>query len=66
MSGSIRDGVAIVGMGCTRFGELRDKSASDLVYRSVNNIANNTMNGMIGKNERSLLCHSRREEALWC
>ncbi|OIP90764.1 MAG: acetyl-CoA acetyltransferase [Syntrophaceae bacterium CG2_30_49_12] len=34
MSGSIRDRVAIVGMGCTRFGELWDKSASDLVVEA--------------------------------
>ena len=29
--GSIKDKVAIVGMGCTRFGELWDKSADDLI-----------------------------------
>ena len=31
MPKGIRDSVAIVGMGCTRFGELWDKSASDLM-----------------------------------
>ena len=31
MAESIKDKVAIVGMGCTRFGELWDKSASDLI-----------------------------------
>jgi len=31
MAGSIRDRVAIVGMGCTRFGERWDASASDLL-----------------------------------
>ncbi|MFC1914353.1 acetyl-CoA acetyltransferase [Chloroflexota bacterium] len=31
MSGSIKDKVAIIGMGCTRFGELWDKSAEDLM-----------------------------------
>jgi acetyl-CoA C-acetyltransferase len=31
MAESIRDKVAIVGMGCTRFGELWDKSVSDLM-----------------------------------
>ncbi|MDO8784967.1 MAG: acetyl-CoA acetyltransferase, partial [Syntrophales bacterium] len=31
MAGTIKDRVAIVGMGCTKFGELWDKSASDLV-----------------------------------
>lgn len=29
--GSIKDKVAIIGMGCTRFGELWDKSGSDLI-----------------------------------
>ena len=31
MADGIRDKVAIVGMGCTKFGELWDKSASDLI-----------------------------------
>jgi acetyl-CoA C-acetyltransferase len=31
MTGSIRDKVAIVGMGCTKFGELWDKGADDLM-----------------------------------
>jgi acetyl-CoA C-acetyltransferase len=31
MAESIKDKVAIVGMGCTKFGELWDKSASDLI-----------------------------------
>ncbi|MCX5995620.1 MAG: hypothetical protein NTV59_06445 [Chloroflexi bacterium] len=31
MSGSIKDRVAIVGMGCTRFGELWNKGPSDLI-----------------------------------
>ncbi|MFC2000853.1 acetyl-CoA acetyltransferase [Chloroflexota bacterium] len=31
MAESVKDRVAIVGMGCTRFGELWDKSASELV-----------------------------------
>ena len=35
MSGSIKDRVAIVGMGCTRFGELWNKSASDLVVEAA-------------------------------
>ena len=35
MPGSIKDRVAIVGMGCTRFGELWDKGPSDLIIDSV-------------------------------
>ncbi len=35
MSGSIKDRVAIVGMGCTRFGELWDKGPSDLIVDAV-------------------------------
>ncbi len=35
-SHGIRDRVAIVGMGCTRFGEHWDKSADDLLVESVN------------------------------
>ena len=31
MSDGIRDKVAIIGMGCTKFGELWDKSAEDLM-----------------------------------
>ena len=31
MMSGIRDKVAIIGMGCTRFGELWDKSQSDLI-----------------------------------
>ncbi len=31
---SIKDRVAIVGMGCTRFGELWDKSIEDLIVDS--------------------------------
>lgn len=34
-SHGIRDRVAIVGMGCTRFGELWDKSTSDLVVEAA-------------------------------
>jgi acetyl-CoA C-acetyltransferase len=30
-SNGIRDKVAIIGMGCTRFGEHRDKSVGDLL-----------------------------------
>ena len=33
--GTIKDKVAIVGMGCTRFGELWDKSTDDLVIDAV-------------------------------
>jgi len=36
MPGSIRDRVAIVGMGCTQFGELWDRSPTDLIVDSVN------------------------------
>jgi len=32
--GGIKDKVAIVGMGCTKFGELWDKSIEDLVVDS--------------------------------
>ena len=32
--GSIKDKVAIIGMGCTRFGELWDKSAEDLMVEA--------------------------------
>jgi len=32
--GSIKDRVAIIGMGCTRFGELWDKSIEDLIVES--------------------------------
>jgi len=35
MAGSIKDRVAIVGMGCTRFGELWDKGPSDLIVEAV-------------------------------
>src|SRR4030043_1781368 len=35
MSGSIKDKVAIVGMGCTKFGELWDKGPSDLIVEAV-------------------------------
>ena len=35
MSESIKDKVAIVGMGCTKFGELWDKGPSDLVIDAV-------------------------------
>lgn len=35
MPGSIKDRVAIVGMGCTRFGELWDKGPSDLIVEAV-------------------------------
>ena len=31
MTGSIKDRVAIIGMGCTKFGELWDKSRVDLI-----------------------------------
>ncbi|NIB31752.1 hypothetical protein HBB16_08380 [Pseudonocardia sp. MCCB 268] len=34
-SHGIRTKVAIVGMGCTRFGELWDRSAGDLVVEST-------------------------------
>ncbi|MGY4766391.1 acetyl-CoA acetyltransferase [Kribbella sp. CWNU-51] len=34
MTGSMRDRIAIVGMGCTRFGELWDKSADDLLIEA--------------------------------
>lgn len=33
--GSLRDKIAIVGMGCTRFGELWDRSADDLMIEAV-------------------------------
>ncbi len=36
MPGSIRDKVAIVGMGCTKFGELWDKGPTDLIVEAVN------------------------------
>jgi acetyl-CoA C-acetyltransferase len=36
MSGSIKDRVAIIGMGCTRFGELWGKGPSDLIVEAVN------------------------------
>jgi len=36
MPGSIKDKVAIVGMGCTRFGELWEKGPSDLIVEAVN------------------------------
>ncbi len=35
MSGSIKDKVAIIGMGCTKFGELWGKGPSDLVVEAV-------------------------------
>ena len=31
MSGSIKDRVAIVGMGCTKFGELWNKGITELI-----------------------------------
>jgi len=33
--GSIKDKVAIIGMGCTKFGELWDKSVSDLIIEAA-------------------------------
>ncbi|MFO8010533.1 MAG: acetyl-CoA acetyltransferase [Dehalococcoidia bacterium] len=36
MPGSIKDKVAIVGMGCTRFGELWDKGPTDLIVEPIN------------------------------
>ena len=36
MPGSIKDKVAIVGMGCTKFGELWDKGPTDLIVEPVN------------------------------
>jgi acetyl-CoA C-acetyltransferase len=36
MPGSIKDKVAIIGMGCTKFGELWDKGPSDLIIEAVN------------------------------
>jgi len=36
MPGSIKDKVAIVGMGCTKFGELWDKGPTDLIVEAVN------------------------------
>jgi acetyl-CoA C-acetyltransferase len=36
MPGSIKDRVAIVGMGCTKFGELWDKGPTDLIVDSAN------------------------------
>jgi len=36
MPGSIKDKVAIVGMGCTQFGELWDKGPTDLIVDAVN------------------------------
>jgi acetyl-CoA C-acetyltransferase len=36
MPGSIKDKVAIVGMGCTRFGTLWDKGPSDMIVEAVN------------------------------
>ena len=36
MPGSIKDRVAIVGMGCTQFGELWGKGPSDLIVEAVN------------------------------
>src|SRR4030042_5716552 len=35
MPGSIKDRVAIVGMGCTQFGELWDKGPGDLIVDAV-------------------------------
>ena len=35
MTGSIKDRVAIIGMGCTKFGELWDKGPSDLIVDAV-------------------------------
>ena len=32
--GAIRDKVAIIGMGCTKFGELWDKSLDDKIGRA--------------------------------
>ncbi len=36
MPGSIKDKVAIIGMGCTRFGTLWDKGPSDMIVEAVN------------------------------
>ncbi len=36
MPGSIKDKVAIVGMGCTQFGELWNKGPTDMIVESVN------------------------------
>jgi len=36
MPGSIKDKVAIVGMGCTQFGELWNKGPTDMIVESIN------------------------------
>ncbi len=40
MPGSIKDKVAIVGMGCTQFGELWDKGPTDLIVDATNEALN--------------------------
>ena len=35
MAEGIRDKVAIIGMGCTKFGELWDKSPEDLMVECI-------------------------------
>ncbi len=35
MSGSIKDKVAVVGMGCTKFGELWEKGVTDIILEAV-------------------------------
>lgn len=35
MTGTLKDKIAVIGMGCTKFGELWDKSAEDLVIDAV-------------------------------
>ena len=38
MTKSIKDKVAIIGMGCTKFGELWNKSAEDLILEAYNDV----------------------------
>jgi len=42
MASGIKDQVAIIGMGCTKFGEMWDKSAGDLIIEAFNEAVSET------------------------
>ena len=41
----IRDKVAIIGMGCTKFGEHWDKSKNDLIYEATRDALDRCQDG---------------------
>ena len=41
----IRDKVAIIGMGCTKFGEHWDKSKNDLIFEATKELSKEVIEG---------------------